>query len=70
MKPLISSLKQDVINRCVKALKKNGMKHEVGMDPHDPGHHLVSVEADDYPKAMHILYPNRNNPRIGSVVWP
>lgn len=69
MKPLISSLRQSVIDRCVKALEKKKVKYEIGMDPHDPGYHLISVSPEDYPKSMKILYPNRNGPGIGSVVW-
>ncbi len=70
MKPLISSRDQKVIDRCLKALKKKGIKYEVGMDPYHPTYHLISVDEIDYPKSMHTLYPNRDTPGIGSVVWP
>ena len=67
-KPLISSLHTDVIKRCAKNLEDNGMEHKIDWDPNDKGHILISVKTEDYQKAMHVLYPNRDTPRIGSVV--
>jgi len=71
MKPLITTKEKTVLDRCVAALNKAGIAHTVKQDPDSVTYRdLISVDEKDYPKAMQTLYPNRNNPKIGSVVWP
>lgn len=71
MKPLISSRSQKNINRYEIALNSRGIKTEKGMDiPHHPNDFLISVNEEDYSRAMKVLYPYRDTPHINpKCIW-
>lgn len=65
MKPLISSMSKKSIEKYSSILSKAGFHFQVGMDlPNHPNDFLISVDEMDYRKAMKVLYPNRNTPKI------
>jgi len=65
MKPLISSMSEKSIKKYAALLTNAGIFFEQSMDlPHHPKDFLISVKQEDYSRAMKILHPNRDTPKI------